>query len=155
MWAGEGLRERETQNLKQAPGSKLSAQNLTQGSNSWTARSWPEQRSNAYKQNEPPRSPRLVLSEGYEGNLCFRPPRGHVLSSAYKDSFMPSSPMYTSLIPFSCLIALAKISVWCWKSGKRGYPYLVPEMRKPTWLWIWWYFFWYNTKGTIHKRNSW
>ena len=31
---GEGQRERETQNLKQAPGSELSAQNLTWGSNS-------------------------------------------------------------------------------------------------------------------------
>ena len=31
MQAGEGKRERETQNLKQAPGSKLSAQSLTQG----------------------------------------------------------------------------------------------------------------------------
>ena len=36
---GEGQRERETQNLKQAPGSELSAQSLMQGSNSQTARS--------------------------------------------------------------------------------------------------------------------
>ena len=43
-WAGEGQREREreTQNLKQAPSSELSAQNPVWGSNSWTARSWPE-----------------------------------------------------------------------------------------------------------------
>ena len=32
-------RERDTQNPKQAPGSELSAQSLTRGSNSWTARS--------------------------------------------------------------------------------------------------------------------
>ena len=32
-------RERETQNLKQAPGSELSAQSLTRGSNSRTVRS--------------------------------------------------------------------------------------------------------------------
>uniref|UniRef100_A0ABI8A7X3 Uncharacterized protein n=1 Tax=Felis catus TaxID=9685 RepID=A0ABI8A7X3_FELCA len=32
------LRERETQNLKQAPGSELSAQSLTRGSNSGTAK---------------------------------------------------------------------------------------------------------------------
>ena len=31
---GEGQRERETQNLKQAPGSELLAQSLTWGSNS-------------------------------------------------------------------------------------------------------------------------
>ena len=36
---GEGQREREIQNLKQAPGSKLSAQSLMWGSNSRTARS--------------------------------------------------------------------------------------------------------------------
>ena len=35
----EVQRERETQNLKQAPGSELSAQSLTRGSNSWTVRS--------------------------------------------------------------------------------------------------------------------
>ena len=40
-WTGEGQRERETQNRKQAPGSQPSAQSLTRGSNSRTARSWP------------------------------------------------------------------------------------------------------------------
>ena len=37
--AGQGQRERETQNLKQAPGSELSAQSPTRGLNSRTARS--------------------------------------------------------------------------------------------------------------------
>ena len=37
---GEGQRERETQNRKQAPGSEPSAQSLTRGSNSRTAISW-------------------------------------------------------------------------------------------------------------------
>ena len=37
--AGEGKRERESQNLKQAPGSELSAQSPTRGSNSQTVRS--------------------------------------------------------------------------------------------------------------------
>ena len=46
-WTGEGQRERETQNLKQAPGSERSAQSPTQGSNSHTARSWPEPKSGA------------------------------------------------------------------------------------------------------------
>ena len=36
---GEGQRERETQNRKQAPGSEPSAQSLTRGSNSRTVRS--------------------------------------------------------------------------------------------------------------------
>ena len=40
-WTGEGQRERETQNRKQAPGSEPSVQSLTRGSNSRTARSWP------------------------------------------------------------------------------------------------------------------
>ena len=42
---GEGQRERETQKLKQAPGSELSAQSLTWGSNSQTARPGPEPKS--------------------------------------------------------------------------------------------------------------
>ena len=40
---GGAERERETRNLKQVPGSELSAQSLMQGSNSQTVRSWPEQ----------------------------------------------------------------------------------------------------------------
>ena len=39
VWEGQRERGRETQNLKQAPGSELSAQSLTQGSNSRTVRS--------------------------------------------------------------------------------------------------------------------
>ena len=53
-WAGEWHRERETQNPKQAPGSELSAQSLTWGSNSSTTRSWPEPKSDA-QWTEPPR----------------------------------------------------------------------------------------------------
>ena len=36
-----------TQNLRQAPGSELSAQSWRQGSNPWTVRSWPEPKSDA------------------------------------------------------------------------------------------------------------
>ena len=39
MQAGKGQRVKKTQNLKQAPGSKLSAQSPTWGSNPRTARS--------------------------------------------------------------------------------------------------------------------
>ena len=43
----ERHRDRDIQNLKQAPGSELSAQSLTWGSNSQTTRSCPEQKSDA------------------------------------------------------------------------------------------------------------
>ena len=52
----EGQRERETQNPKQAPGSELSAQSPTWGSNSQSTRSWPEPKSDA-QPTEPPRRP--------------------------------------------------------------------------------------------------
>ena len=58
------VRERETQNLKQAPGSELSAQSPTRGSNSRTTRSWPELKS-AAQPTEPPRRPRLFKSQWY------------------------------------------------------------------------------------------
>ena len=44
---GKGQREMETQNLKQAPGSKLSAQSPMWGSNSQTASSRPDLKSDA------------------------------------------------------------------------------------------------------------
>ena len=40
-WTGEGQREKETQNRKQAPGSEPSARSRTRDSNSRTVRSWP------------------------------------------------------------------------------------------------------------------
>ena len=42
VWAGEGQKERKAQNLKQTPGSELSAQSPMRGSNSQPSRSWPE-----------------------------------------------------------------------------------------------------------------
>ena len=50
----EGQRERETQSSKQAAGSKLSAQNPMWGTNSRTARAWPESKPVA-QPTEPPR----------------------------------------------------------------------------------------------------
>ena len=47
MSRGGAERERETQNLKQTPGSELSAQSLTWGSTSGAVRSWPEPKSDA------------------------------------------------------------------------------------------------------------
>ena len=52
-------RERETQNPKQAPGSALSAQSPKRGSNSRTARSRPELKSDA-QLTEPPRHPSKI-----------------------------------------------------------------------------------------------
>ena len=67
-WMGEGQRERETQNLKQAPGSELSAQSPTRGSNSRTSRSWPEPKSDA-SPTEPPRRPTLLMFCNYPGRF--------------------------------------------------------------------------------------
>ena len=47
MSGGGAEREGKTQNAKQALGSELSAQILTRGLNSWTARSWPEPKADA------------------------------------------------------------------------------------------------------------
>ena len=52
----KGQRERETQNLKQTPGSELSAQGLKWGSNPQTVRSRPEPKSDA-SLTEPPKHP--------------------------------------------------------------------------------------------------
>ena len=57
--AGKGQTGRETQNLKQAPASELSAQSPTWGSNSWTMRSWPELKLNA-QPAEPSKCPSIV-----------------------------------------------------------------------------------------------
>ena len=56
----EGQRERETQNPKQALSSELTAQSLTRGSNSLTARSWPEPKSDA-QLTEPSRCPCFIF----------------------------------------------------------------------------------------------
>ena len=56
---GWGQREKETQNLKEAPGFELSVQSPTRGSNSQTTRSRPEPKSGA-QLTEPPRCPRTA-----------------------------------------------------------------------------------------------
>ena len=56
MWAGEGQREREAQNPKQAPGSELSTQSPTRGLNSPAVRSWPESELDI-QPTKPPRRP--------------------------------------------------------------------------------------------------
>ena len=58
---GEAERERETQNPKQAPGSEWSAQSPTWGSNSRTARLWPEPKSVAQLTEPARHSIHLIL----------------------------------------------------------------------------------------------
>ena len=60
-WKGEGQRQRETQNPKQAPGSELSAQSPTRGSNPQTVRSWPEPKSDAQPTAPNPGAPKLYI----------------------------------------------------------------------------------------------
>ena len=55
-WVEEGQREREAQNLKQPPGSEVSAQSPTPGSNPRAVRSWPEPKW-VVQLTEPPRCP--------------------------------------------------------------------------------------------------
>ena len=58
--AGEGQREGESQNRKQAPGSELSARSPTWALNPRTVRSRPELKL-VVKPTEPPRRPRPVF----------------------------------------------------------------------------------------------
>ena len=58
---GERQRERKIKNPKQAPDSVLSAYSLTRGSNSRTARSWPEQKKSDAQPTEPPGCPKIQL----------------------------------------------------------------------------------------------
>ena len=55
-WVEEGQRDRERQNLRQAPGFELLAQSLTWCSNSQTLKSWPELKLDT-QLTEPPRCP--------------------------------------------------------------------------------------------------
>ena len=70
--AGEGQKERETQNPKQAPDSELSAQSPTLGSNSWSVRSQPELKSDVQR-TEPPRCPDTLLTVHIGAHsLCYK-----------------------------------------------------------------------------------
>ena len=99
VWVGEGQRERETQNRKQAPGSEPSAQSSIWGSNSQMARPWPEPKSDA-QPTEPPRRPitflnstKLYLLPNYS---LFYLPFGSLLpvKGGSKATQWPSSPAH-------------------------------------------------------------
>ena len=71
FWQRQGQREREAQNLKQAPGPEQSAQSPTRGSNPQTVRSWPEPKSNA-QPTEPPRRPEIDFTSDLSLNTLSR-----------------------------------------------------------------------------------
>ena len=101
MQAGKEQRERETQNPKRAPGSKLSAQSLTRGLNSRSVRSRPELKSGAWvaQSVEHP-----TLDFGCH-HLMVREFEPHVRLCA--DSAEPAwDPLFLSLF-LSCLCALS------------------------------------------------
>ena len=86
--SGEGQRERETRNLKQTPGSELSAQSLTWGSNPRTVRSRPEPKSDA-PPTEPLGCPSSALPK------CVQPTRlgrGQFSSNAHSQALLPVRP---------------------------------------------------------------
>ena len=66
MNGGGAERERETQNLKQAPGSELSAQSLMWRLNSQTMRSKPELKSQMLNLLSHPGAPRKAHSKRYQ-----------------------------------------------------------------------------------------
>ena len=90
--SGEGQRERETQNLKQAPVSELSAQIPTWGSNSWTVRSWPEPKSDT-QLTEPPRRPKNIFCIDYNSTFRNSSCSNYLLSQSHSLSlFFDSKP---------------------------------------------------------------
>ena len=84
-WVGEGQRERETQNLKQAPGSELSAQSPTQGSNS---RTWDHDLSRSLTLNwlSHPGAPVILKTPGFSNCASFWP-SAMVFHSLYPSIF--------------------------------------------------------------------
>ena len=77
-------RERETQNPKQVPGSKLSAQSPMRGSNSQTTRSWPELKLDA--------QPTEPSSRPWSDVFCF----------LELSSDTPSKPQTLTNVPSAC-----------------------------------------------------
>ena len=97
-WAGEGQRERETQNRKQVPGSELSAQSPTRGSNPRTMRSWPGPKLDT-QPTEPPRRPSCPIFDPNHMNYC---------SSQSSTLFQASTSFHTlSFLPRTLLCSLS------------------------------------------------
>ena len=119
-WAGEGQREGETQNPKQAPGSELSAQGPMRGLNSQTVRSWPKPKSDA-QPTESPRRPYVflflkliyILTTAYIKNAqTDNFPKLHTLVSPHPDwgteHGQPLKRPFSSPPPHSLIFPLSK-----------------------------------------------
>ena len=96
-WDGEGQRERETQNPKQAPGSKLSAQSPMRGLNPQTVRSWSEW-SPALIQLSHPGAPFVSFPAPPQTSLCAFTPLTNVTSSQSALCVLPP-PTKGSIFP--------------------------------------------------------
>ena len=112
-----GAERGETQNLKQAPGSELSVQSQTRGSNSQTVRSWPERKSDA-QPTEPPRCPKQdflcnACSLGHNFSLTSFP-----LVCFPEKAQIPATRFHRRRsIPLNYRILFSKPNTWFWLSG--------------------------------------
>ena len=116
MWAGEGQRERETQNPKQTPGSELPEQGPMQGSNSQTVRSWPELKSEAYP-TEPLRHPLFPHLDLRNKFIFLWKPASHLHSLSILsqlDSKLPEWNNLRSLVHHCIFIDYFGSRSWTW-----------------------------------------
>ena len=110
---GGAERERETQNLNQAPGSELSAQGPMRGLNSRTTRSWPEPKSDA-QPTEPPGSTGSSLSWCIFVSTSF----SCLLSADNPPRFLPQP---------SSLISLESWNRSCFSNFNRDLSEMIPQ----------------------------
>ena len=102
----------------QAPGSKLSAQSPTQGSNSQTARPWPELKSDTQPMNHPDApllhisNEPLELSGSMANTLAWQPSQGLILSYPnHIDQNLLFPPLNTSIPQVSDLCSFSYLRV--------------------------------------------
>ena len=111
-------RERETQNPKWAPGSKLSVQSPTRGLNSRSVRSWPEQKLDA-QLTEPPRCPSLAFLKLFYTVLL---PHHHTMGDSalnanpaeHHSLFILANIIALTFSSFSSSIPRMYLTLWDW-----------------------------------------
>ena len=116
MWMGEGQRERETQNPKQTPGSKLSTQSLMHGLNPRTMRSWPEPKLDS-QPTEPPRCPRFYQVITNSSTTCF--PTSQLIS-LYSQPVIWASLVPDALAYIKRFMMVVPITSTTFSSGQIG-----------------------------------